>query len=126
MGLDRVLRGPAVVRGDDQEGVGAGLLGGAGQFDGVAGVGGADAGDDDAPGADRLADRRDQGGLLLVRGGGGFARRTGEDEAVAAPGDEVVGQALGAGEVEGSGGVKGVTMAQRTRGAGEVGSRSWG
>ena len=54
--VQALLRGLVVVRRDREQAVGAGLLGRAGQLDAVAGVVGADAGDDVGPVADRLQD----------------------------------------------------------------------
>ncbi|MPM88807.1 hypothetical protein SDC9_135911 [bioreactor metagenome] len=68
MGQQPLLRGTGVVRGDDEQTVGAGTGRLPGQLAGVPGGIGADPGDDVRPVPDLVDDSRDQGRLLLVGG----------------------------------------------------------
>ena len=70
---EALLRGLAVVRRHREQAVGAGVLGGAGQLDAVAGVVGAGSGDDMGPVADRIDHGAYQLGFLRVAGGRGLS-----------------------------------------------------
>ncbi len=76
------------------------LLGGAGQLDAVAGVVGADAGDDVGPVADRLQYGSYELRFLRVAGGRGLAGGAVDDQAVVACVHQVGGEPLRAVEVE--------------------------
>jgi hypothetical protein len=87
---DAGLRGLVVVRRDDHDAVGAGLLAGLVQLDGVGGLVRAATRDDlRAPRRDRLADL-DELELLGVGQGAGLARRARDDDAVGTRRDAVV------------------------------------
>ena len=97
---EALLRRLVVVRRDGEEPVGAGALGGAGQLDAVAGVVGADAGDDVGPVSDRFEDGPYELVLLRVAGGRGLAGGAVDDQAVVACVHQMGGEPLGAVEVE--------------------------
>jgi hypothetical protein len=95
------LRGLVVVRRDDEQAVGARLLGGAGQLDGVRGVVGAHPGHDPGPVADRLDDSPEQPVLLRVGGRRGLAAGPADHQGVVALHvDQIGGQLLCAVHVE--------------------------
>ncbi|GAA3890350.1 hypothetical protein GCM10023084_48650 [Streptomyces lacrimifluminis] len=74
---------------------------------------------------DRLPHRPYQRRLLRVRRGRGLARRPGEDEAVAAPGNQPVGEELGAVEVQGALGGEGGDHRAQGAAEGGGGRRGW-
>ncbi len=96
------LAGLVVVGGDEQQPVGAELLGLPGQLDGVCGGVGADAGDHDGSLADRVDDRAQDVAVLGHGGGRALTGGPADHHAVVAVGDEVVGDAGRAVEVDGS------------------------
>lgn len=98
--VQALLRRLVVVRGDREKTVRTGVLGGAGQFDAVAGVVGADAGDDVGPVSDRVEYGSYELVFLRVAGGGRLARGAVDDEAVVAGVHQVGREPLGAVEVE--------------------------
>ncbi len=102
MAAEALLRGLVVVRGDHQQAVGAGLLGGAGELDAVVGVVGAGSGDDVGAVADRFDHGAYELGFLRIAGGRGLTGGAVDDQAVVACVDQVRGEALGAVEVEGA------------------------
>ena len=83
------LAGLVVVGRDQQQPVGADLLGLLGQLDRVGGGVGADAGDDRGAVADGVLDRGQDLAVLGDARGGRLARRAGDDDAVVAVLDEV-------------------------------------
>ena len=95
-----LLRRLVVVRRHQQQAVRAGLLGAAGQLDGVMGVVGARARDHPGPVPDRLDDGADQALLLVVAGRGRLTGRPADHQAVVAVVDQVGGDPLGRVEVE--------------------------
>ena len=97
---DAGLRGLVVVRRDDHDAVGAGLLAGLVQLDRVRGLVRPAARDDlGAPGRDGLADL-DELELLGVGQGRGLAGRSRHDDAVGTRGDDVIDVLLDGGPVD--------------------------
>ena len=98
------LRRPVVVRRDDQQAVDAEPLGGARLLDRVRGVVGADAGDDGGPVADGVQDDLEHGVLLAVADASATppSSRRSTRPSCAQPVDQVRGQLLRAGEVDGA------------------------
>ena len=87
---DAGLAGLVVVRRDEQQRVGAELLGLLGELDAVGGGVGADAGDDRGPVADRVLDRAQDLAVLGARvRGRALPRRAADHDAVVAVVDEV-------------------------------------
>jgi hypothetical protein len=89
---DAGLRGPGVVRRDQEQRVGPRVFGLAGLADAVRGVVAAHPGDHRGPASCAPRDRRDQLGGLRWRQGRRLARGAGDDEPVAAGGQQVVDQ----------------------------------
>ncbi len=125
--LDGGLRGPAVVRGDDQQAVGARLFRLSAQFHGVPCVGRPDARDQRHVRADRRPHRAYQGRLLGVGGGRRLTGGAAEHQTVAAVGDQrrgVCGRGVG---IEAAGGGErrdhGAEGAAEGAGAGACGRR---
>jgi hypothetical protein len=94
MGHEAALRRLVVVRRDDDDPVGAGLLGGLGQLEGLGGRIRPGAADQLALAPDRVTDRAEQVGLLLVGKGRRLAGRAHDEDRVGAvvrePGSELL------------------------------------
>jgi hypothetical protein len=107
VGQQTVLGRLGVVGGHDEQAMGARLLGGVGQLDGVPGVVGADPGDDPGPVADRAQHHPQQRLLLRVGGGARLPGGAVDDEPVVAAVDQVGGEGGGGIEIQCAVGVEG-------------------